>query len=146
MLVPSGKVPAYCRHKAFGQAVVRLDGRDHNLGPYGSPESHERYARLIAERQSRPHPKATETAIEGRRCQTNLSINEVMLAYVEFAAMYYTKDGTLNSCSDTCNFIWKANTMGDKGGKKDKDKSKKQKESQQKQQAKGKQDKNRSKP
>jgi len=41
MPVPSGKDPAYCRHKASGQAVVRLDDRDHYLGPYGSPESHE---------------------------------------------------------------------------------------------------------
>ena len=54
MPAPSAKVPSYCRHKASGQAVVRLNGRDHYLGPYGSPESHEHYARLIAERQSCP--------------------------------------------------------------------------------------------
>lgn len=41
-------VPAYCRHKATGQAVVRIDGRDHYLGTYSSPESRERYAALIA--------------------------------------------------------------------------------------------------
>ena len=41
------KVPGYTRHKASGRAVVRLDGRDYYLGPYGSPESHERYARLL---------------------------------------------------------------------------------------------------
>ena len=44
-----GKVPAYCHHKASGQAVVRLDGVDHYLGCYGSDESHERYDRAIAE-------------------------------------------------------------------------------------------------
>lgn len=44
----AGKVPAYSLHKASGKAVVRLDGKDHYLGPYGSPESHERYERLIA--------------------------------------------------------------------------------------------------
>ena len=48
----SAKVPSYCRHKATGQAVVRLNGRDHYLGPYGTPESHERYARLIAQWQA----------------------------------------------------------------------------------------------
>ena len=45
----SGKVPSYCHHKSSGRAVVRIDGRDHYLGPYGSSESYERYARLIAE-------------------------------------------------------------------------------------------------
>ncbi len=44
-----GKVPSYCRHKASGRAVVRIDGRDRYLGKYGSPESHEEYERSIAE-------------------------------------------------------------------------------------------------
>ena len=44
-----GKVPSYCRHKHSGRAVVRIDGRDHYLGRYGSPESHEEYERCIAE-------------------------------------------------------------------------------------------------
>ena len=44
-----GKVPSYCRHKHSGQAVVRINGRDHYLGEYGSSDSHERYQRLIAE-------------------------------------------------------------------------------------------------
>jgi hypothetical protein len=46
---PSQKVPAYCRHKASGKAVVRLEGKDHYLGEYGSDESHEAYEKLIAE-------------------------------------------------------------------------------------------------
>jgi hypothetical protein len=29
--------------------VVRLEGRDHYLGPYDSPESHAEYRRLVAE-------------------------------------------------------------------------------------------------
>ena len=45
----SGKVPSYCRHKASGRAVVRIDGKDHYLGIYGSPESHDEYERLISE-------------------------------------------------------------------------------------------------
>ncbi len=45
----AGKVPSYCRHRRSGQAVVRIDRVDHYLGPYGSPESHRLYERLIAE-------------------------------------------------------------------------------------------------
>ena len=43
------RVPSYCKHKASGQAVVRIGDKDHYLGVYGTPESHERYRRIIAE-------------------------------------------------------------------------------------------------
>ena len=49
-------VPAYTHHRASGQARVRIAGRDVYLGPYGSAESRERYARLIAERAVDPQP------------------------------------------------------------------------------------------
>jgi hypothetical protein len=55
----AGKVPSYCRHKASGRAVVRIDGRDHYLGEYGSPASHEEYERRITEwRAGQPAAKA----------------------------------------------------------------------------------------
>lgn len=43
------KVPKYRRHKASGQAVVTLAGRDFYLGAYGSPASRAEYKRLIGE-------------------------------------------------------------------------------------------------
>ena len=33
------RIPAYCLHKASGQAVVRLNGRDVYLGGHDTPES-----------------------------------------------------------------------------------------------------------
>jgi len=33
----TGKIPAYRLHKARNLAVVTLDGRNHYLGPFGSP-------------------------------------------------------------------------------------------------------------
>jgi len=39
-------IPAYRRH-ICGQARVRINGRDHYLGPYGSPESEAEYDRLV---------------------------------------------------------------------------------------------------
>ncbi len=41
--------PKYRQHKARDLAVVTINRRDHYLGPYGSPESYNEYARLIAE-------------------------------------------------------------------------------------------------
>jgi hypothetical protein len=43
------KVPAYRLHKPTGQAVVRLDGKDHYLGRHGTEASRESYRRTIAE-------------------------------------------------------------------------------------------------
>jgi hypothetical protein len=41
--------PSYRHHKARNLAVVTIGGKNHYLGPWQSPESHERYAALIAE-------------------------------------------------------------------------------------------------
>ena len=40
-------IPKYRLHKASGQAVVTLRGKDYYLGPHGSPESRAEYDRLI---------------------------------------------------------------------------------------------------
>jgi hypothetical protein len=42
------RVPSYRLHKASGQAVVTLDGKDHYLGKHGTPESQAKYERLLA--------------------------------------------------------------------------------------------------
>ena len=41
--------PKYRLHKARNCAVVTVDGRDHYLGIFGSPQSWEQYHRLVAE-------------------------------------------------------------------------------------------------
>lgn len=33
------RIPKYCHHKASGRAVVRIDGKDHYLGAWNSPQS-----------------------------------------------------------------------------------------------------------
>lgn len=43
------QVPSYRLHKARGTAVVTLEGKNHYLGPFGSPESKARYNRLVAD-------------------------------------------------------------------------------------------------
>ncbi len=93
MPAPRGKVPAYCLHKASGRAVVRLNGRDHYLGSFGSHESHELYAKVISNWQSK---QGTPPYSARGKSNLQLSINEVLLAYIEYAKSYYTKDGQPN--------------------------------------------------
>lgn len=88
-----GKVPAYSRHRHSGQAVVRIDRVDHYLGPYGSPESHRRYERLIAQwrgrildGQTNPEQRRGSDAVE-------LTLGELVRRYRAFAQGYYVKDG-----------------------------------------------------
>ena len=41
------QVPSYRLHKQSGEAIVTLSGRDVLLGHHGSPESYEKYNRVV---------------------------------------------------------------------------------------------------
>ena len=86
------KLPSYSLHKATGQAVVKIGGRTHYLGKYGSPESHAAYHRLMAERSAVGASCATLLA-SSAEIKADLRINELLVAYLEFAAGYYVKNG-----------------------------------------------------
>ncbi|HJN09844.1 MAG: site-specific integrase [Pirellulaceae bacterium] len=89
---PRRKPPAYTLHKPSGQARVRINGKDHYLGPHNSPQSHHRYARLIAE-WSAAAPKLRE--LEQTSALDRLTVAELTISYVEFANGYYVNpDGT----------------------------------------------------
>lgn len=75
--------PKYRHYKPRNLAVVRIAGKDHYLGPYGSPESRERYARLIADRSDQ-FPAAP---------RVDLSVTELIARYWEWASGYYVKNG-----------------------------------------------------
>ena len=76
------RIPNYRRHSS-GQARVTLNGKDHLLGPYGSAESKEAYRRLITEWLARHgQPEKTEE-------DKPLSVNDLILAYWNFAKGYY---------------------------------------------------------
>ena len=55
------RIPAYVHHKPTGQARVRIAGKDHYLGKFGSPESHEKYDELIAEFVIDAEPSSSTT-------------------------------------------------------------------------------------
>ena len=94
----SHRPPAYRLHKARNSAVVTVDGKNHYLGSFGSPESHEKYARLIAE--WRLHAKRLPPTTGPGRFDATLSVNEVILAYFRHAQAYYVKDGRPTSEQD----------------------------------------------
>ena len=80
----SPRVPSYRRHKPTNQAVVTIDGRDFYLGKWNSKASTSEYDRLIS-----------EWTANGRRLPSNddVTVVEVIAAYVKFAKGYYRKNG-----------------------------------------------------
>lgn len=75
------RVPGYCKHKATGQAYVRLDGRDFYLGKWNSAASVAEYNRITS-----------EWLAAGRKIKTNpltTTIGEIVLQYVNHADGYY---------------------------------------------------------
>jgi len=95
----TSRPPKYRRHKARNLAVVTIDGKDHYLGPFGSPQSHEKYARLIAEWRAYRHHLLPITA-SGPVVDRTLSNNEPILAYWRHVETYYVKDGRPTSEQD----------------------------------------------
>lgn len=81
--------PKYRHYRPKNLAVVRLDGRDVYLGPYDSPESHERYLRLLAERLASCRETAPRPPIE----RPNLTVHQLIDRYRSFAESYYVRDG-----------------------------------------------------
>ena len=77
----AGRIPSLCRHKASGQAVIRLAGKDHYLGKFGSDEAAAAYDRLIAEWLS--HGR------EAIPAQRALTVGELLLAYWRHAEQHY---------------------------------------------------------
>jgi hypothetical protein len=87
MSAPSLRTPSYRLHKPSGQAVVTLNGRDFYLGRYGSPESRAEYDRSIAEWL------ANGRKLPASGSASDLTVNELLLAYLRHADAYYTKGG-----------------------------------------------------
>lgn len=83
------RTPSYRHHKPSDQAVVTLDGRDVYLGRYGTPQSRAEFDRLLAEWLSNGRRLPAPASAHG----SDLSVNELALAYLAFADGYYTKRG-----------------------------------------------------
>lgn len=82
------RTPSYRLHRPSGQAVVTLSGRDFYLGPHGTKASKAEYDRLVGEwlAHGRRLPAASAAS-------TDLTVNELLLAYWTHAEAHYTRDG-----------------------------------------------------
>lgn len=78
--------PSYRHHKASGQAVVTIGGKDHYLGRHGSPESHAEYDRLIA-----------HWRLERAGYSKAMSVAELVERFLNHAKTYYIKGGRQTS-------------------------------------------------
>jgi integrase len=86
----SPHLPSYGLHKATNQARVVINGRHHYLGRFGSPESEEKYARLLAEHFGNSATRADYPA-DGA---TDITVSELTLRYwTEHVENYHVKDG-----------------------------------------------------
>lgn len=82
------RVPKYRKHRASGQAVVTIDGKDHYLGPHGTAVSKREYDRLVSEwlQNGRRAPAGPEGV-------AGLTVTELVAQYWQFAKGYYRKGG-----------------------------------------------------
>jgi integrase len=78
------RVPSYKLHKPSGQARAIIRGRHVYLGPYGSPESREKYARLIAEVAGLCDPSPSTPGPT-----TITLVVQLCAAYLEHCQRYY---------------------------------------------------------
>lgn len=78
-MLRTATVPAYRLHKATGQAVVTIKGRQVYLGRHNEPQSLQRYHQICAD--------SLAGVSEGG------TVAEVLLNYRKHAEGYYRKDG-----------------------------------------------------
>jgi integrase len=90
------RIPSYRLHRSSGQAVVTINGRDCYLGLYDTADSQRKYDLLIAEWLSKGAKASTPAAMSVVDTQIEtieLTVNAVMLRFMEYAATYYSKEG-----------------------------------------------------
>jgi hypothetical protein len=85
------RLPKYRHYKPKNLAVVRIEGKDHYLGPPGSEASREKYRRLIATWLAGLPRVEQRQPVE--QSAADLSVVELLVAYLRFADGYYVKNG-----------------------------------------------------
>ncbi len=84
---PSISPPKYRKHKASGQAIVTLNGKDHYLGPHGTKASQQLYDQLVGEWLANGRNK-----FQGND-HDSITVAQLAAEYWKFAKGYYVKNG-----------------------------------------------------
>lgn len=71
----SHALPKYRKHKASGQAICTIRGKDYYLGPYGTEASKSAYDRLVSEWLA-----AGRSPLSSNRAEADITVAEIMLA------------------------------------------------------------------
>jgi integrase len=79
-------IPSYRKHRATGQAVCTIFGRDFYLGPHGTKASHLEYDRLVSEWLAAGRPTSSPSNVE-------LSVSELIVRFWKHAQKRYVKNG-----------------------------------------------------
>jgi integrase len=87
----AGRFPKLTHHKASGQGVVRLDGKDVYCGVYGSTECQSRYLKAISDWVDRGKQAAKPE--QDRAATGDITVNELLLGFLRHAAGHYIKNG-----------------------------------------------------
>lgn len=92
----NSRQPKYRHYKPKDLAVVRIDGRDIYLGKFNSPESLEKYGRVLAEwRASGVVPVASSAVVPVVPDDGPVTITELIVAFMRHAETFYRRpDGT----------------------------------------------------
>jgi len=83
----TNSLPKYRKHRASGQAIVTLSGKDFYLGPHNTKTSRREYDRLVGEWQA--HGRRLQAQDDG----SGLTIAELLHAYNSYARQHYRKNG-----------------------------------------------------
>jgi len=99
MSVKARRVPSYRLHKSTGQARVIISGKHVYLGKYGTPESWEKYHRVVADSLNGQSGAILATSLDASRGPSP-TIEELILAYWRHAQAYYVKNGETTGETD----------------------------------------------
>ncbi len=89
MLKLTNATPKLRKHKATGQAVVTIAGRDHYLGRHGTKAAQLEYDRLIGEWLAAGRP-ARQTMLK-----SDITVAEVAAGYLRFAKRHDRNNGEI---------------------------------------------------
>ncbi len=95
MAAKKTRVPGYLLHKPSGRAIVKVAGKIMYLGKYGSDESRDAYARIVADLLA-GRPTEKPQPAQPDRDNTpgpTLAIGQLAARFQQYADGYYLKNG-----------------------------------------------------